>query len=169
MMLYSCGDGKVVKHCTRAGKGLDIQGALDKANTVTSKVSGKSQALWVERERKKFILLGCEDGTIEIYKIPSLILVATIKSQSKLIQSLSMHPHHMEDGETSMYSNFLASASNEFPIHVFDLSSILESADTGTAVLVSPTITLSGHLQETETSLVPSHPGQACLCLLRLL
>ena len=147
VMLYSCGDGKVVKHCTRAGKGLDIQGNIEKANTVSNKVSGKSQVLWVEREEMKLLILGCDDGTIEIYKIPSLVLLATIKSQSKLIQSLSMHPYYMEDGGSSKYSTFLASASNEFPIHVFDLSNILSTPETSPVVLVSPTITLSGHLQ----------------------
>ena len=77
----------MVQHCTRSGKGLDIQGTIEKANTVGSKVSGKSQVVWVERDQVKLLLLGCDDGTIEIYKVPSLSLVATIKSQSKLIQS----------------------------------------------------------------------------------
>ena len=84
------GMGRLSQHCTMSSKGLDIQGTIEKANTVPSKVSGKSQVVWAEREQVKLLLLGCYDGTTDIYKVPTLSLVVTIKSQSKLNQSLSM-------------------------------------------------------------------------------
>ena len=34
VMLYSWWDGKVVQHCTRSGKGLDIQGTIEKAKLI---------------------------------------------------------------------------------------------------------------------------------------
>ena len=51
--------------------------------------------------------------------------MAIIKSQSKLIQSLSMHMQHMDSGNHSKNSSFLASASDEFPIHILDLRTLL--------------------------------------------
>jgi WD40 repeat protein len=108
----------------------------------------------VQREQVKLLLIGCDDGTIKLYMVPSLSLVATIKSQSKLIQSLSLHPHHMEDGEQPS----LASASNEFPIYIFDLGRVPQ-------VLVSPTIVLLV-LRLIKVAWSPPHPGQAGLCLL---
>ena len=42
VILYYWWDGKVVQHCTRSGKGLDIQGTIEKANTVGRKGLGKS-------------------------------------------------------------------------------------------------------------------------------
>ena len=73
---------------------------------------------------------------------------ATIKSQTKLIQSLALHPLYMADGSEAEFSNFLASANNEFPVHVFDLTPILETEASGDpSIIVTPTVTLSGHLQ----------------------
>ena len=91
--------------------------------------------MYCDRGDKKLLLVGHEDGSIQIFhhKKPddadssSWSLLANIKSQSKLIQCLALHHQFDEEGETAQFSNYLASASNEFTVHVFDLTSILEN------------------------------------------
>ena len=97
------------------------------------------------------LLVGYEDGAIQVYHHPNLTLIANIKSQSKLIQSLALHPLYLSDGSKAEYSQYLASASNECPVHIFDLTDVL-AATTDTAgseaeVVVTPSLTLTAHLQ----------------------
>ena len=83
----------------------------------------------------KLLLVGHEDGSIQIFhhKKPDdadsgpWSLLANIKSQTKLIQSLALHPQYNADGSEAKFSNYLASANNEFPIHIFDLTNILQT------------------------------------------
>ena len=92
-------------------------------------------------------------GYFQVFRITedsgvSFRLLATIKSQTKLIQSLALHPLYLADGSEAEFSNFLASANNEFPVHVFDLTPILETEASGDpSIIVTPTVTLIGHLQ----------------------
>ena len=131
LALYSCGDGKVLQHNIKTGASADIQDAINKANNSEgARPAGRSQVLWVERDEVKLLLLGCDDGSVEVYRVPDLILVATIKSQAKLIQSISLHPEFMVDGkEASKESrNLLACASNEHSVHIHDLGAVFELA-----------------------------------------
>ena len=139
--LLSCGDGKIVQHDISTGKGQEL-------NLGSSQ--GKSQVVFVDRGDLQLLLVGYEDGSIQVYLHPSLTLLVNIKSQSKLIQSLALHPQYLSDGSEAEYSQYLASASNEFPVHIFDLSQIVEGAaqsEVVAEVMVTPTLTLSGHLQ----------------------
>ncbi len=71
--------------------------------------------------------LGGEDGSVEVFLTGSLRLVVVIKSFTKLVQSLAWHPpgaHYGQDKETSEKDFWLAAASNECDIHVFDLSKV---------------------------------------------
>ena len=139
--LLTCGDGRVVAHSMAAGTG--------KEQMVGAGRAGASQILLAERGDRKLLLVGREDGSVEVWHQQSdPILLLTLKSQSKLIQSLALHPQFMADGSESQYSLYLASASNEFPVHVFDLGPALERSEgAGPEILVSPTTTLTGHLQ----------------------
>ena len=107
--------------------------------------------MFADRGDYKLLLVGYENGAIEVYLHPSLTLIASIKSQSKLIQSLALHPLYLTDGSESNFSQYLASASNEFPVHIFDLASVLdsggESESSEVEVLVTASVTLTGHLQ----------------------
>ena len=152
MALYSCGDGKVVQHNIKTGASADIQEAINKANNCAgSRPAGRSQVLWVERGEMKLLLLGCDDGSVEVYRVPDLIQVATIKSQAKLIQSISLHPEFLVNGkEASKESRqLLASASNEHNIHIHDLGAVFELAPNVSSPLhiVSPAKELKAHLQ----------------------
>ena len=150
--MYSCGDGKVLQHNIKTGASSDIQEAINSANNSDgARPAGRSQVLWVERGEVKLLLLGCDDGSVEVYRVPDLVQVATIKSHTKLIQSISLHPEFMVDGkEASKESSMLlACASNEYGIHIHDLGAVFELAPNVTSPLniISPARELKGHLQ----------------------
>ena len=66
----------------QVGQGAVHMENSEKAYTVGSKVWGKYKIVWVKRNQGRLLLLVCNDGTIEIYKVPSLSRLATIKSPS---------------------------------------------------------------------------------------
>lgn len=49
----------------------------------------------VKKEQVKLLLLGCDDGTIEIFEVPTLSLVATINSHFKSLSSTPIHQPHI--------------------------------------------------------------------------
>ena len=105
-----------------------------------------------DRGDSRLVMLGHEDGAIQVFSLGadlSLGLLATIKSQTKLIQSLALHPLYLTSGAEAELPNYLASANNEFPVHVFDLTSVLEAPAEAAQpqIIVTPTVTLTGHLQ----------------------
>ena len=68
----------------------------------------------------------------------------------KLIQSLAFHPQFLNDGTESRYKNWMAVASNEYQIHVWDLSILEEMGRQESEepeILITPTVRLEGHLQ----------------------
>ena len=139
--LLSCGDGKIVQHDLATGKGQELS---------LGSSQGKSQVVVTDRGDLQLLLVGYEDGSIQVYLHPSLTLLVNIKSQSKLIQCLALHPQYLSDGSQADYPEYLASASNEFPVHIFDLAQIVKGAaesEVATEVLVTPTLSLAGHLQ----------------------
>jgi len=102
----------------------------------------------------KLFLVGYEDGSIHIFDYDDsknespLTLIANIKSQTKLIQSLALHHQYNADGDQAKFSNYLASANNEFPVHLFDLTTVLEQREVSSPhILVTPHVTLNGHQQ----------------------
>ena len=140
--LVSCGDGKLVRHCTNTAKGEELQ--LGEG----ASAAGKSQVVISDRGDTRLLMVGHEDGGIQVFRIeegPSFRLLATIKTQTKLIQSLALHPLYLTDGAEAEFPNFLASANNEFPVHVFDLTPVLDVTDP--QIIVTPSVTLTGHLQ----------------------
>ena len=155
--LLSCGDGKIVKHDTHTSKGHELDlGNSGKSQVRNGEVEFQSnifslKVVFADRGDFQLLMVGYDSGAIEVYLHPSLSLVANIKSQSKLIQSLAIHPQYLSDGSQSDFRQYLASASNEHSIHIFDLRSVLESeagSDGRQAeVIVTPSLELTGHLQ----------------------
>ena len=66
---------------------------------------------------QKYLAIGCDDGTVEIFAMPNLKIICTLKSFQKLIQSLAWQPFDEKRSE-----NLLAVASNEFDIHIWSLN-----------------------------------------------
>ena len=176
--LYSCGDGQVMMHSAHKDeKTIDIETIIAKTNDFSRKPPSRSDVLFQPNEYN-YLALGSDDGSIEIFATPQLQILCILKSFNKLIQSLAWHPSHIGSSAVqSSFYNFLASASNEHDIHVWDLSKYLTRnciQDTSlrnnvnqvnidnvgaedinnlsdfsdkTPVVTSPNVTLSGHHQ----------------------
>ena len=147
LALYTVGDGKLVQHNIKSDKFFDIF-SLPEFTTGTK--PNVSQALWKNIGDKSFLMLGLEDGTVQFYHVPGFKLFMSLKSHKKLIQSLEFSPDFLSGGEEAKYKDWLATASNENDIHLWDLGSILTGAlNAGpveeTLIFVTPTATLSGH------------------------
>jgi gem associated protein 5 len=85
---------------------------------------------------------------VEIFTIPDLKIVCTLKSFQKLIQSLAWHPFITGGDaitEASKLQHYLAVASNEYDIHVWNLETVLTTPHDN-SVLSKPDIVLSGHM-----------------------
>ena len=108
-------------------------------------------------ETFKFLIMGSDEGTVEVFSMPNLEIVAVLKSYNKLIQSLAWHPKYVgSSSEPSAYQDWVATSSNENVIHVWDLSSHLKdnhetsfdgdvSAGGAWPVLTEPSQALTGH------------------------
>ena len=92
-----------------------------------TKSPGKSQVVWRKSCDKTLLCLGCDDGTVEIYLVPGLTLLLKLKSHSKLIQSLSWYPTHFTGGQPGKHPGWLATASSQNNIHVYDLAAFLKT------------------------------------------
>ena len=90
---------------------------------------------------QKFLAIGCDDGTVEIFSMPNLKIVFTLKSFQKLIQSLAWQP--FDENRTK---NLLAVASNEYDIHIWSLEEkLIIDSDVENNVFTKPDTVLSGH------------------------
>ena len=82
-------------------------------------------------EEFKFMLLGADDGSVEVLSVPTLSIVAVIKGFAKLIQSLAWHPTYLgSSSQPSAYKDWIAVASNENVVHVWNLTDVLSGSDT---------------------------------------
>ena len=134
--LYSLGDGAVFMHCQ--GKHKNIEEIIKEVNNLQDRKSpSRSEMIFQPRlgeDSSKYLAIGSDDGTIEIFSMPDLKLVCTLKSFQKLIQSM--------DWRRNSTSEMLAVGSNEYEIHVWSLAERL-SQDKN--VYIKPDIVLEGH------------------------
>ena len=80
-----------------------------------------SQAIWKVTKENTFLMVGLEDGAMEVYLVPGLKHVLSLKNHKKLIQSMVFHPDYLTGGEESKYKDWMATASSETQILVWDL------------------------------------------------
>ena len=159
-------------HCIATGKGQELE--LEGGSSTS-----KSQVVFYDRGEVQLLVVGHEDGSIQVFSVsqgadtgagPRCRLLANIKTQAKLIQSLALHPQHSADGSPAQFCNYLASASNEFPVHVFDLTSVLQQLQQPgdsqqAAIVVTPHLALAGHLQRViEVAWSPHQPHLLASC-----
>ena len=80
------------------------------------------------------MLLGADDGSVEVLSVPTLAIVAVIKGFAKLIQSLAWHPTYLgSSSQPSVYKDWIAVASNESVVHVWNLTDVLSESNTTVA------------------------------------
>ena len=125
--IYSCGDGQVMMHSARQeGKTINIENIIAETNNFSRKSPSRSDIVF-QPHYFKYLALGSDDGSIEIFATPKLQILCVLKSFHKLIQSLAWHPLHIGAlTAPSAYQLWLATSSNEHDIHVWDLSKILQ-------------------------------------------
>lgn len=119
-------------HCSSGKeKSLDVEELISAANQLQRAPPGRSD-LAFHPDNGRILALGSEDGSVELFdvhSVPNLRLLVTLKASGKLIQSLAWHPLACGDEEgarddATVCKDWLAVASNEPDVHVFDLSEI---------------------------------------------
>ncbi len=140
--LYSLADNTVQMHSKKlSGKPVKIEDVINKTNQFNRKLPLRSEIAF--KLNGGHVAIGNDDGTVEVYRLPYLEIVCTLKSFSKLIQCLTWHPTYVgESRDASDHHNWLAVASNESEIHIWDIDLQLE----GRPVLSKPNVVLRGHL-----------------------
>ena len=110
------------------GRPSNVEDLIEETNMLRRKAPARS-CLAFHPSRKDIVAFGSDDGSVEIFRLPHYVRLATLKTFQKLIQSLVWHPTHFADSadgaDSSRYADHLAVASNEKDVHVFDLSEIL--------------------------------------------
>lgn len=144
MALYSCGDNKIIMHIPNTEKANGSKSDLlwQNVEELITTANGGLERPAPSRSDLAFspdfglLALGSDDGSVEICEVPSLKIKTTLKAAQKLIQNLKWHPSE------SKWKSWLAVASNENAIHLFDLKNVSELP----SIVTSPSKTLSGHL-----------------------
>ncbi|XP_023568964.1 gem-associated protein 5 isoform X2 [Octodon degus] len=156
--LYSCGgEGVVFQHnpWKFSGEAFDINKLIRDTNAVKYKLPVHTEISW--KADGKFMALGNEDGSIEVFQAPSLKLVCTIQQHHKLLNTMSWHHEH---GGQPELSYLLASGSNNAVIYVHNLKDVLESDPESPVTITEPFRTLSGHTAKiTCLAWSPHHDG----------
>ena len=139
--LYSLGDGVVFMHKAQRGvKPTNIEDIIAKTNNWERKAPSRSELVF-QPVLQKFLAIGCDDGTVEIFSMPNLKIVCTLKSFQKLIQSLSWQPF-----DEKRTNDLLAVASNEYDIHIWSLEEkLVKPSDVENNVFTKPETVLTGH------------------------
>ncbi|KAM6150323.1 gem-associated protein 5 isoform 2-T2 [Erethizon dorsatum] len=141
--LYSCGgEGIVFQHnpWKFSGEAFDINKLIRDTNAIKYKLPVHTEISW--KADGKFMALGNEDGSVEIFQVPNLKLMCTIQQHHKLVNTMSWHHEH---GSQPELSYLLASGSNNAVIYVHNLKTVLDSNPESAVTITEPFRTLSGH------------------------
>lgn len=136
--LYSLGDGLIFMHKGQKGqKPTNIEDIIAKTNEWQRKSPSRSELVF-QPVVQKYLAIGCDDGTVEIFAMPNLKIVCTLKSFQKLIQSLAWQPF-----DEKRSNDLFAVASNEYDIHIWSLQEKL--VNNNGDVFTKPETVLTGH------------------------
>ena len=88
------------------GKTINIENIICDTNELSRKPPSRSDIVFQPNEYK-YLVLGSDDGSVEIYTTPKLQMICILKSYNKLIQSLAWHPTYVGDSPVqSQYHMF---------------------------------------------------------------
>ncbi|KAM5299988.1 gem-associated protein 5 isoform 2-T2 [Ctenodactylus gundi] len=159
LTLYSCGgEGIVLQHNPWKfdGEAFDINKLIKDTNAIKYKLPVHTEISW--KADGKFLALGNEDGSIEIFQVPNLKLICTIQQHHKLLNAIAWHHEHGSQPELSC---LIASGSNNAVIYVHNLKTVLESNPESPVTITEPYRTLSGHTAKvTCLAWSPHHDGR---------
>ncbi|XP_067142043.1 gem-associated protein 5 [Centruroides vittatus] len=162
LYLYSCGDRVIYIHDpsdvnSHAANFDEFAALTNRSYTALL----RTDFAW--RSDFSVIAVGNTDGTVEIFSGQNLRLLARIVTQKKLINCLSWHPQFTVVPDSSC-SSWLASASNDSIIHVYELLPVLNRPEDDNKEFVTITDSiyqLTGHQARVVTvSWSPHFPGR---------
>ncbi|XP_056372778.1 gem-associated protein 5 isoform X2 [Hyla sarda] len=157
--LYSCGgEGVIFQHNPRklTMEAQDINKLILDTNNIKHKLPLHTELNW--KPDWQHIAIGNEDGSIEIFRAPHLLLICTILQHHKIVNALRWHHDHCEDPTMSF---LLASGSNNAVIYVHNLKGALENTAEVPVTITDPYRTLSGHTAKiTSLSWSPHHDAR---------
>ena len=137
LSLYSLGDNSIFMHHPHGKeKSINIESIIAETNGFDRKAPNRSEVVF-QPILEKYLVAGCDDGTVEVFAMPDLKLVCTLKSFQKLIQSIAWQTYDSQRQE-----DLLAVASNEYDIHLWTLSPKLKDE---VNVYTKPDHVLTGH------------------------
>ncbi|XP_070554700.1 gem-associated protein 5-like [Ptychodera flava] len=162
--VYSCGgDGIVLQHNPYRiyDDAEDINNLIKKTNDIRHKIPQRTELAWKPDE--SVLAIGNDDGSVEIFLAPNLLLLCSIHVHYKIINCVRWYPdwtnvkvsNQSQKHQTSVSSdhdqsnrrNWLAVGSNDPPIHIYDLTDIFVSRSPVRTPITSSYCTLNGHTQ----------------------
>ncbi|KAB5548648.1 hypothetical protein PHYPO_G00058010 [Pangasianodon hypophthalmus] len=141
--LYSCaGEGVIFQHdpWKLSDEASNIDKLIRDSNNIKHKLPPHTDLSW--KPDGKVLAIGNEDGSIEVYKAPSLKLLCTIQQHHKIINTLCWHHQHSTQPELHF---LLASGSSNALVYVHDLRSAIENPSESPVLVTEAFSTLSGH------------------------
>ncbi|KAF4077608.1 hypothetical protein AMELA_G00210050 [Ameiurus melas] len=141
--LYSCaGEGVIFQHdpWKLSDEASNIDKLICDTNDIKHKLSPHTDLSW--KPDGKVLAIGNEDGSIEVYKAPSLTLLCTVQQHHKIINTLRWHHQHSTQPELHC---LLASGSSNALIYIHDLRSAIENPSENPVSVTEAFRTLSGH------------------------
>nr|XP_006819751.1 PREDICTED: gem-associated protein 5-like [Saccoglossus kowalevskii] len=160
--VYSCGgEGIILQHnpYRLADDAIDINSVIRKTNNIKHKVPQRSEVSW--KPDGTVCAVGNDDGSVEVFQAPHLLLLCTIQIHHKIINRIEWYPDFTHSKRSSKHSsvpdidsgdnedcrNWLAVGGNDPPIHVYDLTAILCAGVPLHTPVTGSYITLNGHSQ----------------------
>ncbi|XP_033632264.1 gem-associated protein 5-like [Asterias rubens] len=166
--LYSCsGDGIIYQHDpSKLGEdAANFNSLVRSTNKITHMLPLHTDVSW--RDDGVAVATGNEDGSIDVYAAPNLLLLCTIQVHHKLINCLQWYPNNSQSGTNTQLTDqsdvvleddlngsnksgkryWLASGSNEPQVQVHDLTPVLGEVEPVQmkAPMTSSFRTLNGH------------------------
>ena len=85
--LFSCGDNIILMHHGQKGGGRpsNVEDLIEETNMLRRKAPARS-CLAFHPSRKDVAAFGSDDGSVEIFRLPHYVRLATLKTFQKLIQ-----------------------------------------------------------------------------------
>ena len=155
--LYSLGDGVIMIHASKSEKSVRLEDVVAESNSWQRKPPSRS-CMEFKPIDHKVLIVGSDDGSLEVYNTESYKIICTLKSFQKLIQSIAWHPVIMVDNQPSDFKNHVAIASNEYDIHVWNLDEKLNSEEEN-PIFTKPDIVLSGIYYQISITILPYGPA----------
>ncbi|XP_057216483.1 gem-associated protein 5 [Triplophysa rosa] len=157
--LYSCaGEGVIFQHnpWKLSGEASNIDKLIRDTNNIKHKMAPHTDLSW--KPDGSVLAIGNEDGSIDVFKAPTLKLLCSVQQHHKIINALRWHREHSAQSDLQY---LLASGSSSATVYIHDLRSAIETPSESSVLVTEPFRTLSGHTNKiTGLAWSPHHDGR---------